>query len=160
MAVGSLRRVNIDNVTIYDSDPIQAALILGIPDHPIEDVRISNVQMMVAGGAPAHQDTVTVPEQEKEYPEPGRFGPIPAYGFFIRHVKGLELDGVTVKYEKPETRPAFVLEDVDDVRFRGVRAERVPGSPVLVLHDVRDFRVTDSYPIDELKVDEARSESY
>jgi polygalacturonase len=160
MKVGSLKRVNISNVTIYDSDPIQAALILGIPGHPIEDVRISNVQMMVAGGAPAHQDTVIVPEQETAYPEPGRFGPIPAYGFYVRHVKGLELDGVTVKYEKPETRPAFVLEDAEDVAFHDVRAEPTPGSHTLVLHDVRDFRMTGSRPIGELKVDRVESGSY
>jgi polygalacturonase len=160
MEVGALRRVTISNVTISDSDPIQAVLITGIPGHPIEDVKLRDIRILAAGGAPAGQDTAVVPEQEEEYPEPGRFGPLPAYGFYIRHVKGLELDGVEVEYEKPETRPAFVVVDAEDVGFHHVRAEPVPGSPTLVLRDVVDFHATDTRPFGELTVRKAERKSY
>ena len=51
------------------------------------------------------------PELENAYPEPTMFGTLPAYGFFIRHARGVVLDNVVVKYEKLDTRPAIVLRD-------------------------------------------------
>jgi len=50
------------------------------------------------------------PEQEKQYPEPSMFGMLPAYGFFIRHAKGIELNNVEVGFMEEDRRPAFVLE--------------------------------------------------
>jgi hypothetical protein len=35
---------------------------------------------------------------------------LPAYGFFIRHAKGIELNDVDVAYIKEDRRPAFVLD--------------------------------------------------
>ena len=35
-----------------------------------------------------------MPEQEKGYPEPYRFGVIPASGFYVRHVKNIEFTNI------------------------------------------------------------------
>jgi hypothetical protein len=51
------------------------------------------------------------------------FGELPAYGFFIRHVKGLELRDVEVSYLSPDLRPAFWLNDVREVEFIHVKAQ-------------------------------------
>jgi hypothetical protein len=50
------------------------------------------------------------------------FGDLPAYGFFIRHVKGLQMRDVAVSYLTPDLRPAFWLNDVMDVEFIHVKA--------------------------------------
>jgi hypothetical protein len=50
------------------------------------------------------------------------FGTIPAYGFFVRHVRGLEMRDVEVRFTKEESRPAFVLDDVKGVDLRGIKA--------------------------------------
>ena len=42
---------------------------------------------------------------------------MPAYGFFIRHVKGIQLNNVEVSYAQEELRPAFVLNDVNGADF-------------------------------------------
>ena len=60
---------------------------------------------------PIDKETTTipdeVPEYEKSYPEPQKFGTIPAYGFFIRHVKNIEMDNVNLSYLGTEIRPAI-----------------------------------------------------
>ncbi|HET8655339.1 MAG TPA: glycoside hydrolase family 28 protein, partial [Longimicrobiaceae bacterium] len=160
LQVGAIRRVSISNVVVYDSNAHQAVLITGIPGHPIEDLRLSDIQLNVAGGAPKTQAAVTVPEQETEYPEPGRFGALPAYGFFIRHVKGLRLNDVEVSYLEPDARPAFVLEDVHDADFHHVTAEPVAGSPTYVLRNVGDFRTENSRPVGDVQVKQATEKSF
>src|SRR5205823_723154 len=47
--VGKLRRVLISNVVIHNAAD-QAVIIAGIPDHPIEDVRLENIRVDFAGG--------------------------------------------------------------------------------------------------------------
>jgi polygalacturonase len=48
--VGTLRRVSIDNVVVHDADPRYPSIISGVPDHPVEDVRISGVRIVSRGG--------------------------------------------------------------------------------------------------------------
>jgi polygalacturonase len=160
MRSGSVRRVSISNVEVYNSSVTQAVFIAGLPEHPIEDLRISGVRLAVAGGAPAEQAAVKVPEMETGYPEPYYFGKLPAYGFFVRHVRGLRLDDVEVSHLEPDARPAFVLEDVHDVDFHHVTAEATPGTPTLVLRGVTDFRAEDSRPLGDLHVERVEERSY
>ena len=56
------------------------AIIAGIPGHLIEDVRVSDVVMVQKGGAAAALADIVPPEQERDYPEPSFFGPLPAQG--------------------------------------------------------------------------------
>ena len=56
------------------------------------------------------------------------FGILPAYGFFIRHAKGVELNDVAVAYIKEDRRPAFVLDSVDGVEFENCKAAKADGA--------------------------------
>jgi hypothetical protein len=67
------------------------------------------------------------------------FGEIPAYGFFVRHVKGLEMNNVEVRHLNDDMRPAFVLDDVQNSIFRFVKAMHGPDIPTFSLKDVEDF---------------------
>ena len=58
-----------------------------------------------------------MPELPTSYPEPSIFGILPAYGFYARHVKGLEVKGLSIGFEKEDTRHAIVLDDVEDASF-------------------------------------------
>lgn len=62
-------------------------------------------------------DPYNVPELPTSYPEPSIFGILPAYGFYARHVKGLEVKGLSIGFEKEDTRHAIVLDDVADASF-------------------------------------------
>jgi polygalacturonase len=134
--VGALRRVNISNVVVYNADPQYASMILGLPDHDIEDVKFSNIRIYYRGGGTKEQAAINPPENETGYPEPYRHGVTPAYGFYIRHVKGIEMTNVEVSYMNEDFRPAFQLDDVKDAEFNLVKAEHASGVPSFVLKNV------------------------
>ena len=69
----------------------------GIPGHPIEDVKLSDIVIVHAGGGTQSDAQLLLPEKEKDYPEPTMFGTTPAHGFFIRHVRGLEVHGIKIQ---------------------------------------------------------------
>ncbi|MDB5006411.1 MAG: glycoside hydrolase family 28 protein [Mucilaginibacter sp.] len=121
--VGELRRVMISNIVAYNVEPGQGVLISSIPGHPIKDISIHDVKIYYKGGGTTAQAERTVPEMEKGYPEPGSFGVLPAYGFFIRHVEGLKLDNIELKFLNDEQRPAFIFDDVKTAELRFVRAD-------------------------------------
>ncbi len=180
--IGKLRRVSISNVTVYDADPRYPVMIVGIPNNPVEDVRLSNIRILYRGGLtletaaaqPANlvnnffrppggnppRDPYAVPEREAMYPEPSLFGILPAYGFYVRHAVNVRMDGIEVGFTSPDTRPAFVLDDVRGAELHGVRAQTAPNVPTFVLRDVEEFRVTHSAPLRDTYVKRAARQSF
>jgi polygalacturonase len=149
--VGALRRVSISNVIVYNAEPKYASIISGIPGHDIEDVRLSNIRIYYLGGGTRQQAELDPPENENDYPEPARFGEMPAYGFFIRHVKGIEMSDVEVSYLKDEARSAFILSDVRGVELRHIKAQHAPSVPMFILKDVEEFSIVQSQPLPDTK---------
>ncbi|GGA95423.1 hypothetical protein GCM10011511_18500 [Puia dinghuensis] len=121
MAVGACRRIILSNIVVYNADHRHGCIISGIPGHPIEDLRMNDIRIYYKGGGTAEMAARKVPEYEKDYPEPYRFGVMPAYGFFVRHVKQLHMRDVEVSYMSPEARPAFLFDDVVGVTQEGVK---------------------------------------
>jgi len=136
--VGQLRRVNISNIIAYNADARYASIIAGIPNHHIEDVKLSNIRIFYRGGGKRELD-LQPPERETNYPEPSMFGELPAYGFFIRHAKGISLSNVEIGYLSDEFRPPFLLDDVNGVSFDHVTAQKAGDVPTFVLRNVLDF---------------------
>ena len=179
-AIGSFRRVTISNVVASDADPRYASTITGLPGHDIQDVRLSNIRIQYRGGMNMQQvaeqpATMTrqpsgghvgprspydVPDQANVYPEPSMFGLVPASGFYIRHVDGLTMDGIDISFAQPDTRPVFVLQDVNDARFEDVTAPKVANVPTFVLRDVHDLRTIDVRPVGDRAVREAADTSF
>ena len=143
--VGTIRRVNISNIVVSGAQAGYTGTISGLPGHPVEDIHVSNLRLHVEGGGAASLRDVVPLEKPAAYPEPGMFGPCPAYGLYVRHAAGIDVDHVTVTYAQPEARAAFVLEDVRDATFSAVNAQ--PGSGGAALFDLRsvtDFTVRDA----------------
>jgi polygalacturonase len=151
--VGALRRVIISNIVVYNADPKYASIISGIPGHSIEDVRLSNIRIYYQGGGTKEQAALDPPEKEDAYPEPTMFGELPAYGFFIRHVKGLEMRDVEVSYMKEDARPPFILHDVKSVDFRHVKAQHAESVPTFDLKNVEDFSTRDCGPVPDMRLE-------
>jgi len=139
--VGKLRRVNISNVVVYNSACRAGSTISGIPGHMIEDVHISNVLIFLKGGGTKEQAEIVVPEKEDAYPEPTMFGTLPAYGFFIRHAKGIKLSNIQLITMEQDLRPAFILDDVKDAKFNNITVPKVEDIPTFVLKKVEDFKL-------------------
>jgi hypothetical protein len=78
-------------------------------------------------------------EREKAYPDPAMFGELPATGFFVRHVRNLEMSNVEIATRAADARPAFWLHDVEGADFFRLRAPR-GGAPAFHLREVKDFR--------------------
>jgi polygalacturonase len=139
MAVGELRRVNISNIIAYNADPRYASIIAGIPDHHIEDVKLSNIRIYYRGGGKKELVDLQPPERETNYPEPSMFGDIPVYGFFIRHAKNVALNNVEISYLSDEFRPPIWLDDVSGATFSNLTTQKAASVPTFVLGNVSDF---------------------
>jgi polygalacturonase len=151
--VGTIRRISIDNVVASDADGHYGCILSGIPGHPIEDIRISNVRIVQQGGGARELGERVPPEEERAYPEPGMFGDMPSYAFFIRHAQGIAMNHVKIDYVNPEGRPAFVLADVQGASFDHLDLKRgVAVAPLFDLRGVGDFSVEASRGIADVQI--------
>ncbi len=121
LPVGELRRVNIANVVASDVNYRCGVIISGIPGHNIEDISLSNIRILGEGGGTKENAAREVPERENAYPDPGMFGVLPAYGWYMRHVNGVTLRNVAVSSEKIDMRPAYTLIDVTNTDFEDIK---------------------------------------
>jgi polygalacturonase len=160
--VGAIRRVTISHVVASNVDARYPVIIAGLPGHPIEDVRLSDIRVVSRGGlTPEHaaqqpadlvntfflrgagmsgpRDPFNPPEQEKGYPEPSMFGLLPGYGLYVRHAARLTFRDVEFGFMKDDTRPAIVLDDVVGAEFDHLKAQRAGGAALFVLRNVKDF---------------------
>jgi polygalacturonase len=153
--MGKLRRVNISNIVASNTAGRYASIISGIPGHPIEDVNLSDIYILSQGGGSKEDAALNPPEKENGYPEPTMFGTMPCYGFFIRHVKGIELSNLEVRYAKEDLRPAFVLNDVQGADFLRLKAQHAADVPVFALNHVGDFEVDLSRPLPNTYIESA-----
>ncbi|MEJ2542830.1 MAG: glycoside hydrolase family 28 protein [Calditrichaceae bacterium] len=159
LKVGKMRRINISNVIVHNANPESASLIVGIPGHNIEDVKLNNIQFLVTGGAPADYTEIEVPELEDHYPDPRFFGKIPAYGFFVRHVEGIEFNNVEIRYVNDDMRPAFVLDDVQNAKFNNVNTRKLKDVPMFILKNVKNFKTYECEAVDNTKLENVKEKN-
>ncbi len=119
----------------------------------VEDLKLSNISILHQGGGTKDDAALQPPEIENAYPEPSRFGAMPAHGFYLRHVKGLQIRDVEVKYLKEDFRPAFVFEDVQGAQLLHVKAAHAAGAPTIVLKNVLDFSIHGSSPVSDASLE-------
>jgi polygalacturonase len=136
--VGTMRRIVVSNIVSSGSLPRLANILSGVPGFAIEDVKIANFYMQHLGGADAAQAALRPEEKPAEYPEQAMFGPMPAQGFFLRHLRNLEMSHVEIAAPAPDARPSFYLEDVHRADFLAVTA-KAPGA--FALNGVTDLRI-------------------
>jgi polygalacturonase len=116
--------------------------IFGLPDAPIEGVRLENIRLQFRGGGTTNDAAVTPRELGTGYPEPS--GIMPGYGLFARHVKGQELASITVGFDTVDLRPALVGVDLDGVEIDNVKAQLAPGVAAARWTDVKGLTVRNS----------------
>jgi polygalacturonase len=71
--IGTLKRVIISNIVCSGCSPSLGSVISGIPGHYVEDVKISNIQVLHHGGGTKEDAAFQPLENEDVYPEPGMF---------------------------------------------------------------------------------------
>jgi len=158
--VGALRRVIISNIVCSNSTSGISSIISGLPGHLIEDVKLSNIIIEHRGGGTQEQAKKEVPEEERDrYPEPGRFGDTPSNAFFIRHVKGIEMNDIKILVQQPDARPAFVLEDVHGADFFRVKTPKNGDVPTFTLKNVEEFSLSQCNTVPDTHLQKADNRS-
>ena len=137
--VGTMRRILISNLTSYNCASRLCSILSGIPGYPIEDVKLDNVYQHQVGGVSSETLSIRPPEDESKYPDPGMFGPMPSQGFFLRHIRNLELSHVEVAAGASDPRPSFYLTGVGRADFIAVTAPI--GVQAFHLDQVTDLRI-------------------
>jgi polygalacturonase len=151
MRPGAIRRISICNLISSNSAASTASFFSGIPSNLIEDIKVSDcffnheglpTRMRVGFGesfAPMPDwQGIHVLEREDSYPELLPFGPTPSHGFFIRHLRNLEMSHVEIAPANADPRPAVWLEDVHRADFFAITA---PKQQNFSLHKVSEFRL-------------------
>ena len=148
--VGAIRRVNLSNIIVYNADAKYASIISGIPGHDIEDVTLRNIRIYYRGGGTREQAGLQPSEKETDYPEPTMFGEMPAYGFFIRHVRGLQVSDISLKLLKEDARTPYIISDAKSIDLNHLQMDRATSVPNFILNDVEDFSLRQCYPLKDL----------
>ena len=157
---GTIRRVRIANVVASNVDSRHGVLISGIPDHPIEDLTLSDVRIAYQGGGTAGDAALDPPEKESDYPEPDMFGTIPAYGLYARHVNGLAARDVHFTLEQPDARPAVRLDEVNGADLNDLIVPPRTAGSLFVLRSVRDFVLRNSPGLNDVRRTSVDKESF
>jgi hypothetical protein len=119
--VGKFRNVAVSNIIATDCSPVGCS-ITGLPGHPIENIRITNVNLGFDGGGTKDDATRPIPEHPTKYPESTMFGTLPAYGFYCRHVKNLKFLNVRLVTSASDLRHAIVFDDVQNAAIDALDA--------------------------------------
>ncbi len=112
--VGSIDGISISRFTVRNAGAVGCS-ITGLPDHPVGNVRLSDIFIHHKGGV-AYSDMPAISasvadEKEKSYPEATMWGCLPAKGFFVRHAFNVHFSNVTILTDAPDIRPDFVYID-------------------------------------------------
>jgi polygalacturonase len=97
-APSRMKNILISNVIATGVPASSGIQIMGLPEQPIEGVRLENIRLVFNGGGTNMGVAYLPKELGTNYPEPGRIGIMPAYGLFARHVKDLELANITTSF--------------------------------------------------------------
>jgi polygalacturonase len=150
----TFKRIAIRNVISYNALSKFAGIISVIAGHPIEDVTISDVYLHNQGGGTDEMAAIQPPEEERRYPEPDMFGPIPAHGFFLRHAKNIEFRNVEFATANRDQRPVLWASEVDGLGLINVK---IPVVQRLIadLHNVGSLFIPGNRNIKDLRSDHA-----
>jgi hypothetical protein len=87
----------------------------------MENISFDNVHLTFGGGGTAEEAARRdLPEIAGEY---FMLGPMPAYGFYARNVRGLTLQNMRLQVSTPDLRPALILDHVEDAAVNGLSVQ-------------------------------------
>ena len=142
-----MKNILISNVVATGVDRQSGIQIAGLPEQPIEGLRLENIRLIYNGGGTTN-DAVQVPaELGTGYPEPR--GVMPAYGLFARHVKDLELANINVSFEKDDFRPAIECMDVNGLEIDNFKAQLADGVVASKFDNVTGLVIRNSPVLDK-----------
>lgn len=128
-----MKNVIISNVIADGVDMMSGIQIIGLPEQPIEGVRLENIRLISKGGGAAKDAEITPRELGNGYPEPYKIGTMPAYGIFARHVKNLELANITTRFITEDLRPAAMFLDIQGLDIDNFKPQFTNGIKAVII---------------------------
>ena len=125
--VSRARNILISNVVAEGVGKMSGIQVMGLPEAPLEGIRLENIRLVSRGGGTASDAAIVPKELGTGYPEPGKIGTLPAYGIYARHVRDLELANVNVSFATNDLRPAAAFSDVDGLDIDHLQPQTAPG---------------------------------
>jgi polygalacturonase len=123
-----MHHMKFDNIIVDNSkgDRHSAFFLTGIPNHEIENISITNVDFIVSGGVSkedAKQKEVLeyTNENMKRWPEFYVVKSLPAYGIYARHIKGLNLENISISTNTEDKRMPIILDQVSNATTRNIK---------------------------------------
>ena len=114
--VSYLRNVLIEHVKGVADSRI-ACSITGVPGLRPHGIVLRDIDLTFPGGGTRADAEYVVPELETVYPESNMFErqPLPAYGFYLRHVDDVTFSDVRLRLRAPDARPPVVADDCTNI---------------------------------------------
>jgi polygalacturonase len=139
------RNILISNVIADGVGKMSGIQIMGLPQLPVEGIRLDNIRLVSHGGG-SQADAAKIPKElGTGYPEPGKLGTLPAYGLYARHVRDLELANINLSFEANDERPAAVFADVDGLDIDHLQPQAADDVAAAVFeNDVKNLAVRNS----------------
>lgn len=137
---GSMKNINISNVVAYNTGNY-ASSITGIEGANIENVMLSNIQLINKGGVKPGEYKATladVKEGERSYPQPTMWRNLPCSGMFVRHVRNIQINGISFNSNKKDIRPVFLIDDVQKALITNVSVSDNTNPTILINKSVKN----------------------
>ncbi|MDB6064825.1 MAG: exo-poly-alpha-D-galacturonosidase [Pedosphaera sp.] len=130
-----VRNILISNVIADGVGTMSGIQIMGLPEQPLEGIRLENIRLTSNGGGTKKDAAIVPKELGTGYPEPGGIGRLPAYGIFARHVRDLELANITVNFATNDLRPAAAFADIQGLEIDNFKPQVAGGVQAAVFAD-------------------------
>jgi len=129
------KNILISNVIADGVDKLSSIQIMGLPEQPVEGVRLENIRITNRGGGTA-EDAAKIPKElANGYPDPSKLGIMPAYGIFARHVKDLELANIHTDFQINDFRPAAYFADIQGMEIDHFKPQLAEGVKPAIFGD-------------------------
>jgi hypothetical protein len=137
-------------VPAFPGEKLSCVSIVGVPGYFAENIAFSGIHFTFPGGGTLEDAQRSIPELRDHYPDYHVFGTLPAYGVYLRHVKGLTIEDVTLDVAAADLRPALVGEDVEDLELSSFRAAGGDAAALLRLRDARQVYLHSCRPLNQV----------
>jgi polygalacturonase len=146
--VSRARNILISNVIADGVGKMSGIQIMGLPEQPVEGIRLENIRLISNGGGTEKDAAINPRELGTRYPEPRAMGTLPAYGLYARHVKGLELENINLSFTKEDKRPGAAFVDVDGLEIDNLKPQVAAGVTPAKFAEVKQLVIRNSPALD------------
>jgi hypothetical protein len=119
---------------------ISPIVLTGLPGAYLRDIRLNDLVIRYPGGGNQFvanrslAELDSIPELPANYPDFSMFRELPAWGLYIRHVRGLQIKNLTLSCAAKDYRTAIVLDDVQEASLEHTVVKEPGNKKPLFLH--------------------------